>query len=147
MGTTRTAFAVPPHLEDPSGAIAVWFTDPPGAVMQFQRPVYGTVGMAEWLVGPALRKMLERFPGDTKLHLVMDLTQMSGRDPKVRPVLVETTKLYAKRIQSSTIVPPQNASAVYLAALKASVALLRVFGVPIELQSLTSALLMLRAAP
>lgn len=147
MGTTRAVFAVPPHLEDPSGTVAIWFTDPPGSVMQFVRAGHGTVEIARWLVGPALEKTLQRFPGKTKLRLVMDLSLMTGRDPAARAVLVETTKKFRERIALSTIIPPQNASVVYLAALNVSVSLLQVFGVPIEVQTRTNALLTLRPAP
>jgi hypothetical protein len=103
--------------------------------------------LARWLVGPALSRLQERFPGDVKVRLVMDLSLMTGRDPAVRPILVETTKRMGHRIEHSTIVAPQNAGVVYLASLKASVSLLRVFGVPIEIETLTHALLKLRPAP
>lgn len=136
----RTAFAVPPHLEDPSGLLAIWYTDPPGAVIQFTRPAEGSLPIVEWLVGPGLAQLLDRFPGPQRLVIVMDLGLMKGRDRNVRPILMEAGKALRPRIERTMIVPPQGASAIYLASLQASVSLLRVFGVPVEVQSLSSAL-------
>ena len=145
-GAKRAAFATAPHLVDPSGAVAIWLTDPPGAVMQFTREAEGTVPLAKWIVGPALEHLLRRFTAPMKLVIVMDLGLMTGRDAAVRPILTETAKNLRPRIERSLIVPPVKTSAIYLASLHAAVSLLRVFGVPVETQTLPSALANLRAA-
>jgi hypothetical protein len=138
---------VPPHLEDPSGSVAVWYTDPPGVVMQFVQAARGDLTLVRWLVGPARERLLERFPGSSPLVFVMDLGLMTGRDAAVRPILNEAAKALRPRIARSVVVPPENASAIYMASLHASVSLLRVFGVPVEIQPLSTALRSLRAAP
>jgi hypothetical protein len=134
-------------VEDPSGCAAIWFTEPPGAVIQFVQPARGDLALVRWLVGPALERLLERFPGSSPLVFVMDLGLMTGRDAAVRPILNEAVKSLGPRIARSVVVPPENASVVYMASLHASVSLLRVFGVPVEIQSLPNALRALRAAP
>ena len=40
-------FSIRPDLVDPSGDIAVWFTDPPGVIFQFTRPLHSTIEHAD----------------------------------------------------------------------------------------------------
>lgn len=124
----------PPHLVDAMQVIGVWFTEPPGAVIQFLKPG-GTLQAAQFLAEKARGELLRRFTADQRLRFILDLTLMTHRDPAVRPVLMESTKALAQRIERSIVVPPKSASTVYLASLKASASLLRVFGVQVDVKS------------
>ena len=137
---SRAAFQVPPHLLDPSHTVAVWFTEPPGAVIQFTRPAVGTVALAEWLVGPAQAQLVRRFPDDCPLVFVLDLGLMTSRDPVARPILTGAARALKERVTRSVLVAPVEASSIYLASLKASISLLRVFGVTVSILSLPEAL-------
>lgn len=144
--SSRAAFATPPHLLDPSRSVAIWFTNPPGAVAQFARRASGSVVLAEWGAGPALERFLERFPGDGPIVFVLDLGLMVGRDPVARPIITAAVRSLKSRIARAVLVPPEEASAAYLASLQASISLLRVFGVPVSIETLPDALESLQAA-
>jgi len=136
----RAAFDSPPHLFDPSQTVAVWFTNPPGVVFQFVRRAYGSVALAEWLVGPARARFLDLFPGDGPVVVVLDLGLMVGRDPVARPIVNAAARSLKSRIRRAVLVPPEEATSVYLASLQASISLLRVFGVSVSIESLPDAL-------
>lgn len=148
METTGSspAFPSPPNLTDPSGTVALWFSEPPGAVVQFQSVARGTPQLAACLVGPARDALLARFPGTGPLVLVLDLSRMDGRDPAIRKVLMDGMRNTATRVARALIVPPSGASRVYLASLHAAASLARVFGVDARLKSLPEALRGLRPA-
>jgi hypothetical protein len=77
---------------------------------------------------------------------VLDLGLMKGRDPVARPIVTSTVRSFKNRIERAVLVPPEEATAVYLASLQASISLLRVFGVSVAIESLTDALRSLEAA-
>jgi hypothetical protein len=128
------AFARRPHVQDPSGTLVAWFTDPAGAVIQLARPSELTIEMTRWLVGTGLDALVQRFPGDVPLTVVLDVRMMTSRQPAVRGLIVDAAKTLRPRLGRAVVIPPQNATRVYLAGLSAAVAVLRVFGVELELQ-------------
>src|SRR6185312_2387121 len=75
----QPVFPGTPDLLSPGDAIAGWLLDPPGALVQFVKPVKGTMELASWLVGPAFEVLDERFPGRNDLTFVLDLGNMVGR--------------------------------------------------------------------
>jgi hypothetical protein len=128
------AFAVPPHLRHGAqGELQAWFTDPPGAVMQLSKPQHFTVEQAEWLVGPALERLRQRFPSEEKLLLVLDYRNMTSRDPRARSLMMEHARDIARFFQHITVVPPEQPNPVYRTMLHAAVALVSAFGAPIEI--------------
>jgi hypothetical protein len=133
IGRTPAGFTASPHLRDASGALAVWFTEPPGALIQVAEPCQLTVDMARWLVGPGFAALEARFPEPARLILVLDLGLMAGRDVAVRPLIVDLAKALRPRLARAIVLPPQRASALYIASLKTGVAMLRVFGVTVEI--------------
>ena len=132
VAATPAGFAGPPHIRDASGALVAWFTEPPGALIQVAEPCQLTVDMARWLVGPGFAALEARFPEPARLILVLDLGLMTGRDVAVRPLIVDLAKTLRPRLARAIVIPPQRASALYIASLKTGVAVLRVFGVTVE---------------
>jgi len=87
------AFALPPHIRHGmEEELHAWFIDPPGAVLQLAQPQHFGVEQAEWLVGPALERLRERFPGDNKLLLILDYRNMTTRDPRARSLMMERAR-------------------------------------------------------
>jgi hypothetical protein len=110
-----------------------WFTEPLGAVMQLSMPQHFTVEQAEWLVGPALERLRERFPNDTKLTLVLDYRNMTSRDPRARSIMMDRARDIAHWFGHITVVPPEQPNPVYRTMLHAAVALVSAFGTQIEI--------------
>ncbi len=131
---TQPAFATPPHLTDDSETIAVWFTEPAGAVVQMTRASWGTADVAHWLVGPAWDQLLQRFPREGRFLLVLDLRAMLGRDREARSIVIEKAKAVQPRIERAVYLPPTNATPLYLNSIRVSAALLRVFGVQVDIE-------------
>jgi hypothetical protein len=140
------AFKGAPHLMDPSRALSAWFTDPPGVFVQFARRTALTLPLAEWLAGPLTASLTKRFPGNEPLIFVLDLTQMDGRDPSARPLIVEAGRALGSRAGRAVLVPPLNTSRVYLASLHAAASLARVVGLTVSVESLSEAVRSLRVA-
>jgi hypothetical protein len=144
------AFSVPPHVIDESGAIAGWFTEPPGVVLQFTRPTRGTNELSKWLVGPGYDLLVRRFPEACELRVVLDMRQMTGRSATARAVLIEHAKLVSQRLGRVIILPSVHLGAFYVKVVEATALALRAFGVRIEVEhSLERALARqeLRVAP
>jgi len=127
-------FVVSPHLIDPSGAIAVWWTDPPGAVMQLGEPTRGTTEMAEWLVGPAIDRLLQRFPGTGELRVILDMRQMTGRSATARALLMQCGKTVSRRLGQVVIVPSMLLGPTYIKIVEAAVLLVRMSGLRVEIE-------------
>jgi hypothetical protein len=128
--------------------MVIWFTDPPGIVIQIVRPAQGTRSMTDWLGSAAQEAFLKRFPGAKGLIVVVDLSLMTGREPAARNGLVEPAKRLKPHVARTVLIPPKNASQVYLGSMYAATAILSAFGVHVELQrsmSAVSALYGLRA--
>ena len=144
------AFAVPPHLLDESGAIACWFTEPPGVVLQFTRPTRGTGELSRWLVGSGYNQLIRRFPDAHELRMVLDMRQMTGRSATARSIMIEHAKLVSQRLGRVIILPSVHLGAFYVTVVETTALMLRPFGVRIEIEhSLERALARqeLRVAP
>jgi hypothetical protein len=127
--TVAPAFAVPPHLRHgPKDGLCVWFTQPPGAVLQLSTPQRFTIEQAHWIVGPALEQLLVRFPAGEKLTLIFDFRNMTSRDLSARTVLMEHANDIVHRFSHVFIVPPLQSNPIYRVALQAAVALVSAFG-------------------
>jgi hypothetical protein len=128
------AFDVPPHVRHGADAeLHAWFTDPPGAVLQLSKPQRSTLEQAEWLVGPAIDLLRARFPGDEKLILVLDYRNMTSRDTSARTLMMQRAGDIVHMFSHVFIVPPLQVSPVYRSALHAAIALVSVFGSPLEI--------------
>jgi hypothetical protein len=123
-------FAAPPDVHGAEG-LRTWYTDPPGAIVQLSAPARGTLGMAQWLVGPGFARLRGRFPGEQKMILVLDLSLMEGRDPAARVVIMTKAREMAGFFSRSFIVLPVKANAVYTATLHAAAAVLSSFGIDV----------------
>lgn len=132
--TQLPAFSVPPHLCDPTGAIAVWWTDPPGGLMQLTRPARGTADMAEWLVGPAFELMLSRFAGVNDLRVILDMRQMTGRSAMARSVLLHRAKSIANRVGHVVLLPSVHLGTGYFKIVEGTAMMLRLAGLPVDVE-------------
>lgn len=127
------AFAQPPHLLDPRGNVAAWFTEPPGAWVQFVNPARGTDELTEWLAGPALSALVARFPGQM-LALVLDFRLMTDRDLSARARLLQSAPALKDRLTTVAILPSLTATPLHMKTMAAGVRLARSFGISIEMQ-------------
>jgi hypothetical protein len=132
--TGDPAFDAPPDLHG-GGVLRAWFTDPPGALVQFMRPSRGTQEMAGWVIGPLYSKLRARFPEATMLTLVIDLTLMDGRDPAARAMLLERVSQGRGVIGRVGLVPPPKTSPVYLTTFHAAVTVLNSLGKEVRVES------------
>jgi hypothetical protein len=133
------AFAVPPDLLG-AGNLRVWFTDPPGAIVQLSQPARGTKEMAEWLVGPGFARLRGRFPA-AEMILVIDLSLMEGRDSAAREVMIDKAREPGRIFARTFMIPPLKASAVYMATLHAASALFNALGRDINIERSLSAVI------
>jgi hypothetical protein len=132
--TVEPAFAGPPHIRHGAqDELHAWFTDPPGAVLQLSKPQRATVEQARWLVGPAIELLRARFPSEEKVILVLDYRNMTSRDTSARTLMMEHAGEIAHMFSHVYIVPPLQANPVYRSALHAAIALVSVFGSPLEI--------------
>jgi hypothetical protein len=128
------AFDLPPDLTG-AGGLRMWFTDPPGVIVQIAQPARGTKEMAEWLIGPGFTRVRGRFPGADALILVIDLSLMNGRDPAARVVIMDKAREPGRLFARTFLVPPLKASAVYLTTMHAAAALMNALGRDIHVES------------
>lgn len=126
------AFARAPHLLDPSGSLGAWFTDPPGAWLQFLKPARGTDELTEWLAGPALSALVAHFPGQM-LTLVLDFRLMTDRDLSARARLLQTAPALKDRLTKVAIIPSLSATPIHVKTMAAGIRLARSFGIPVDL--------------
>jgi hypothetical protein len=125
-------FSPRPDVLDPSGEIAIWYTDPPGLIMQLTRPAHVTLDGVKWLVGPGHQMMEERFPGVTAFITVLDLRRMTSRDYAARTLILDRSFARRDRFRQSYVLLPENAGPIYRTSAQAGVTLLRVMGFPVE---------------
>ena len=126
-------FRAAPHVQCPNGPLHAWYTDPPGAVVQFTKPAPFTADMARWLVGPAFEGFSARFAGQTQLSLVLDLRVMTSREPVVRALLMDLAREHGGLFSSVFLVPPLQVNPLYLTTLHGAAALIRAFGPKVEI--------------
>lgn len=129
--STRPAFGRVPHMS--YGGAAVWFTSPPGAVVQLVEPVRGTLDLVNWIIGPAYDELDRRFPGRTALILVFDLQLMTGRSAASRSAFLAKARECGRRFSEGLFVPPRAATGAYRQSMAAAIALIRALGVHVEI--------------
>jgi hypothetical protein len=129
----RPAFTSPPHVRFGNNEAVAWVVHPPGGVAQLTAEVRGTRELAQWVVGPALRVMLDTYPEHRGLIIVLDLSLMQGRDPAARAVMLEKARELARCVGHTYLVPPLKTNAVYRTTLHAAVALLSTLGIHVEM--------------
>lgn len=127
----QPVFPSQPDLLSPGEAIAGWLLDPPGAIVQFVKPVKGTMELASWLVGPAFEVLDQHFAGRNDLTFVLDLGNMVGRSAAARSILLHSAKVLGHRFERAFVVPPLDYPPMYLKAFHASVAFVRLLGVDV----------------
>jgi len=123
-----------PHALDPTGNVALRFTDPPGALMQLVRPVRGTAAMAEWLSGTGLSLLFERFPHARDLRVILDMRHMTGRSASARAVLINAAGRCVGRVGHIVVLPSQLLGAAYLGVVEAGAALVRLSGLRVDIE-------------
>jgi hypothetical protein len=128
------AFDVRPHVIDPTGVIAIWWTEPKGALLQLGQPTRGTAAMAEWLVGPCLELLMQRYPGRADLRLILDMREMTGRSAMARSLLIQYGKLLHERLAHVVIVPSVHLGAAYVTMVEATAAMLRLAGLNVDVE-------------
>jgi hypothetical protein len=124
----QPVFSSEPDARSPDGAVVGWLLNPPGALVQFVKPVKGTADLASWLVGPATAVLDARYPNRKDLWFVLDLTHMVGRSAAARSILLHSAKVMTTRFSRVFVVPPSDYPPMYLKAFHASVAFARMVG-------------------
>jgi len=119
---------IAPHLVDPSGTVGASWTEPPGAFLQFMRPARGTAELAEWLTGPCLDQLRERFPGVRDLVLVFDMRSMLGRSATARALLLQASTGCVGLVRRVVLLPSPHMGPAYIQIVEATAAMLRVAG-------------------
>lgn len=127
-------FSGAPHIVDPTGAIAIYWTDPPGALLQLVQSTRGTSEMAHWLVSDALELLFSRFPGVDGLRVVIDMRRMTGRSAMARSVLMNASGAAAGRIGHVVLLPSQHMGPAYLHVIEATAVALRLIGYRVDVE-------------
>ncbi|HEX2675580.1 MAG TPA: hypothetical protein VHM19_03050 [Polyangiales bacterium] len=126
-------FPEPPHARDPSGKIAVWYTEPAGVVLQLLESCEGTLEMAQWIAGPNAAETRRRFPAENgELIVVFDMRALTGRDPAARATVIEMGKTMRSRVKRIVLLPPRTFSPTLRRTMEVTLALLKVFGLNID---------------
>lgn len=127
-------FSGVPHIVDPTGSVAVYWTDPPGALVQLVQATRGTSEMAHWLVGEALELLFNRFPGVDGLRIVIDMRRMTGRSAMARSVLMNAAGAAAGRIGQVVLLPSVHMGPAYLTVIEATAVALRLVGYRVDVE-------------
>jgi hypothetical protein len=120
------------HLVCRTGPLQAWITSPPGVVIQLMQSTKMTASMAHWAVGPAFDGMLARYPGGRDFIFLIDVREMTDRDPEVRLAFMKLARESGALLSAAVIVPPRQPSPLYLAALQTASALVSAFGPALE---------------
>jgi hypothetical protein len=124
----------PPHATDPSGAVSLRYTDPPGVLMQLVRPARGTTEMAEWLTETGLTMLFARFPHARDLRVILDMRLMTGRSASARALLIQAGMRCVSRVGHVVLLPSQQLGEAYLAVVEAAAALVRSSGLRVDIE-------------
>jgi hypothetical protein len=127
----QPVFSCEPDVRGPDGAIFGWLLEPPGALIQFVKPVKGTTELASWLVGPAFAWLDAHCAGRSDLVFILDLQHMVGRSAAARSILLHSAKVLGSRFARVFVVPPSDYPPMYMKAFHASVAFVRLLGVQV----------------
>jgi hypothetical protein len=128
-------FATAPHITDPSGSIAAWWTDPPGVLAQLTCPTRATTDLAEWLVGPAFDQVLGRFPDASELRVILDMRQMTGRSATARSLLMQRAKTVIGRVTHVVLVPSVLLGPAYIKVVETAALLLHAGGLRVDIDA------------
>jgi hypothetical protein len=137
----QPVFPSEPDVRGPDGALLGWLLDPPGALIQFVKPVKGTSELASWLVGPANAVLEAHFPQHKNLMFVLDLTHMVGRSAAARSILLHSAKVLGPRFSRVFVIPPSDYPPMYMKAFHASVAIARLLGIHITIAGASRAVI------
>jgi hypothetical protein len=88
-----------------------------------------------WLVGPVYQELERRFPGRSAFIFVFDLELMTGRTAASRSVFLAKAREVGKRFTEGLFVPPRAANAAQRVSMEASIALVRMLGIRVEIVS------------
>lgn len=127
-------FSSVPHIVDPTGAISMYWTDPPGVLVQLVQATRGTSEMAHWLAGDALDLFFSRFPGVDGLRVVLDMRRMTGRSAMARQVLMNASGAAAGRIAHVVLLPSLHMGPAYLKVIEATCVALRLIGYRVDVE-------------
>jgi hypothetical protein len=127
-------FSGVPHIVDPTGTIAVYWTDPPGALVQLVQASRGTSEMAHWLVDEALELLFSRFPAVDGLRVVIDMRRMTGRSAMARSVLMSASGTAAGRIGHVVLLPSMQMGPAYIKVIEATAVALRLVGYRVDVE-------------
>lgn len=127
-------FSGAPHIADPTGTVAIYWTDPPGALIQLVQATRGTSEMAHWLAGEALELLFSRFPGVYGLRIVLDMRRMTGRSAMARSVLMNAGGATAGRIGHLVLLPSMHMGEAYLSVIEATCVALRLIGYRVDVE-------------
>jgi hypothetical protein len=124
----------PPHATDPTGAVDVRYTEPPGVLLQLVRPARGTTEMAEWVTETGLTMLFARFPHSRDLRVILDMRLMTGRSASARALLIQAGMRCVGRVGHVVLIPSQQLGAAYLAVVEAAAALVRSSGLRVDIE-------------
>jgi hypothetical protein len=118
-------FDEPPHLLHPSGALAIWFTDPPGMVTQFQYGARATDDLAQFVARLGFAALLElRGRRRDRLCFIHDLSLMSGYEPDARQTMTMWGLEARELVERVVVVPPRQGVESVRLGLEGSAAVL-----------------------
>jgi hypothetical protein len=147
---SEPVFASAPDLRSEGGQLVAWYTDPPGAVVQLPAATVFTKEMAEWMVGPGLSALHQRFPQRGKLQLLLDIRPMVSREPAARTVIMSAATRHLFLFSKLGVIAPAKPPPLYMTTLYGAIALLSAIGPEIRIfETLEGALqtMGLREAP
>lgn len=127
------AFDTAPELRCEAGPLAVWFTDPPGVVLQLTEAAVFTKEMAEWMVGRGFALLKERFPHNNELSILLDLRRMTSREPAAHPVVMAAAMQHLFMFAKVGVIAPLKPQPLYMTTLHGAVALLSAIGPEIRI--------------
>lgn len=127
------AFDTAPDIRCEAGPLAIWYTDPPGAVVQLTEAAVFTKEMAEWMVGPGFERLKARFPQNNQLRILLDLRPMTSREPAAHPVVMTAATKYLFMFAKVGVITPVKPAPLYMITLQGAIALLSAIGPDVRL--------------
>jgi hypothetical protein len=131
---TLPIFLTPPDFAHPSGDLVAWLTEPPGIVVQFAQPARGTQQLVAWLLEVVEPLFSQHFSGRSDLVFLLDLRNMTARDGAARSLLLQRAPSFRGRFSRTFILPPAGGGTLATLSIQAAAALLRTFGIPVEVE-------------
>ena len=130
---TEPAFSSEPHLRFEGGKLVAWFTDPPGIVVQLTEATVFTREMAEWMVGPGLSALQQRFSRGSELRMLLDLRPMTSREPAARQIIMGAATRHMFMFAKLGVIAPAKPPPLYMVTLHGAIALLSAIGPEIRI--------------